>query len=90
MIKSLKIVIFFDIIYALAITALFVFILKPYFSAINMNNMLIGGVNIFFAIILVISIIILYRWFVDPKNEVVGWIVLIILMFLFERLLLII
>lgn len=89
MIKSLKIVICFDIIYALTITAFFAFILKPYFSAINMNNMLIGCVNIFFAIILVISIIKLYRWFVDPKNEVIGWIVLITLMFLFESLYLI-
>lgn len=89
LIKSLKIVICFDIIYALLNSAFFVFILKPYFSAINMENTLIGGVNIIFAILLVIFILKIYDWFVDSKNGTVGMIVFLILIFLFVRLFLI-
>lgn len=54
-----------------------------------MENTLIGGVNIIFAILLVIFILKIYDWFVDSKNGTVGMIVFLILIFLFVRLFLI-
>ena len=79
MIKSLNIAIVFNIIYALIISSLFVYVLKPYFSIIDMNNPIIAGTNIVFIILLVITILKVYSWFINADIKVMSYCIFFIL-----------